>query len=62
MLNTANEFNPDLDKKLCDKIRKEWSEREQKEELTKITDNYIYVRAYDEFLKSKRKNLLSLLN
>ena len=60
MLNTANEFNPDLDKKLCDKIRKEWSEREQKEELTKITDNYIYVRAYDEFFEIKTKEFVKL--
>jgi hypothetical protein len=30
MLNTANEFNPDLDKKLCDKIRKEWKKENKK--------------------------------
>ena len=58
MLNTATEFNPDLEKKLCDKIRKEWEERTQKEELQKISDQYIYVRAYDEFFEVKSKEFV----
>ena len=51
LLNTAKQFNPDNFKKEIKKIRDRIEEREAKEQLTRISEQYIYVRALDEFFE-----------
>ena len=58
MLNTAKEFNPDNFKKEIKKIRDRLEEREAKEQLFKISEQYIYVRALDEFWELKTRDFV----
>ena len=58
MLNTADEFNPEQDKKLVNKIKKKWEEKEQKAQLNNICDQYIYVRSLDEWFETSTRELV----
>ena len=58
MLNTAKEFEPENYKKLINKIKETWEQREAKEQLEKISDQYIYVRALDEFFELKTRDFV----
>ena len=58
MLNTAKEFEPENYKKLINKIKETWEQREAKEQLEKISEQYIYVRALDEFYELKTRDFV----
>ena len=58
LLNTAKQFNPDNFKKEIKKIRDRIEEREAKEQLTRISEQYIYVRALDEFFELKTRDFV----